>query len=308
MTDCSPAVRFLRAPSTTVLRGACVASWSSAISPNAGPRDGAKILHLVRHAQGIHNVHPDTMKSPAGLDAPLTEEGLRQCAQLARAVGSVSPDVIITSPLVRRQPSNRGPLFIASLRQNVRRCWQTRTAQTAALCFASQLKVGVPLVALESVRETVNYLCDARRPLSTIVADVQAQGGVVVDISQGCLHEHDELWASYERRHGSQEAFDRHRESADLPALALRAREAFAWLAERPEREIVVVSHSAFLWNTLNMARVGRAAGVAPVVDYGGDWELEGWLSARFENAEMRSVLCEFPAAAMPGPVAAWEK
>jgi len=283
MTDCSPAVRFLRAPSTTVLRGACVASWSSAISPNAGPRDGAKILHLVRHAQGIHNVHPDTMKSPAGLDAPLTEEGLRQCAQLARAVGSVSPDVIITSPL-------------------------TRTAQTAALCFASQLKVGVPLVALESVRETVNYLCDARRPLSTIVADVQAQGGVVVDISQGCLHEHDELWASYERRHGSQEAFDRHRESADLPALALRAREAFAWLAERPEREIVVVSHSAFLWNTLNMARVGRAAGVAPVVDYGGDWELEGWLSARFENAEMRSVLCEFPAAAMPGPVAAWEK
>jgi len=260
-----------------VLRGACVASWSSAISPNAGPRDGAKILHLVRHAQGIHNVHPDTMKSPAGLDAPLTEEGLRQCAQLARAVGSVSPDVIITSPL-------------------------TRTAQTAALCFASQLKVGVPLVALESVRETVNYLCDARRPLSTIVADVQAQGGVVVDISQGCLHEHDELWASYERRHGSQEAFDRHRESADLPALALRAREAFAWLAQRPEREIVVVSHSAFLWNTLNMARVGRAAGVAPVVDYGGDWELEGWLSARFENAEMRSVLCEFPAAAVLRP------
>ena len=42
------------------------------------------------------------------------------------------------------------------------------------------------------------------------------------------------------------------------------------------------------------MARVGRWAGVAPVVDYGGDQELEGWLGGPFENAEMRSVICEF--------------
>ena len=67
-----------------------------------------------------------------------------------------------------------------------------------------------------------------------------------------------------------------------------------AWLGARPEREIVLVTHSAFLWNTLNMARLGRKQGVSAIVDYGGDRELEGWLAARFENAEMKSVVCEF--------------
>ena len=101
----------------------------------------------------------------------------------------------------------------------------------------------------------------------------------------------------YERRFGDQNAFQQHRESADLAAIASRARSAFAWLAARPEREIVVVSHSAFYWNVLNMGRMRNAIGkVAPLVDFGGDRELEGWLAARFENAECRTVLCEFPA------------
>ena len=139
----------------------------------------------------------------------------------------------------------------------------------------------------------VNYRCDQRRPLSVIVEEA-AKVGVALDTTAGCSDDHDEIWASYERRHGLQEAFTAHRESADLPALAARARSAFAWLAARPEREIAVVSHSAFYWNIFNMARVGAAAGVAPLVDYGGDFELEAWLSSRFENAEMRSVICEF--------------
>ena len=74
----------------------------------------------------------------------------------------------------------------------------------------------------------------------------------------------------------------------------MRARSAFAWLGARPERELALVSHSAFFMNALNMARVGRAAGVAPLVDFGGDAELERWLCAGFENCEMRSVWCEF--------------
>lgn len=214
------------------------------------------------------------MKVKAGLDAQLTDEGRAQCAALAREIaehdGLRGVELVVSSPL-------------------------TRTLQTSLLCFGAQLTGPrrVPLVALEAVRETVNYYCDARRPLSTIAGEM-AQAGVAVDTAAGCFHEHDELWASYERTHGSAEAFQAHRESADLPALAERARSAFAWLAARPEREIVVVSHSAFYWNVLNMARVGQRAGVAPVVDYGADHELEGWLSGRFENAEMRSVICEF--------------
>ena len=51
------------------------------------------------------------------------------------------------------------------------------------------------------------------------------------------------MWARYERRHGPQAAFACRRESADLRGLAARARAAFAWLAARPEREMVVVAH-----------------------------------------------------------------
>ena len=261
----APAVRFFR-PSPTSLVNAGVAGWSSAVGSSPGP-GATKVLHFVRHAQGFHNVDAEISKRPEGLDARLTDEGQRQCAVLAAQVGALMPDLIVSSPL-------------------------TRTMQTTALCFGKQLAAGVPLIALESVRETVNYLCDARRPLSVIVDEVQA-AGVNVDTS-GCTHEHDELWAAYERQHGSQQAFGGHRESADLPAIAERARAAFAWLGARPEQEIVVVSHSAFYWNVLNMARVSRGA-VPAIVDFGGDFELEGWLTARFENTEMRSVLCEFP-------------
>ena len=260
-----PAIRITR-PASAMLSG--ISTWSGAIGAvPTGPR--TKLLHLVRHAQGFHNIDPEVMKQPEGLDAQLTEEGQAQCAALARAVGEgFRPELIVTSPL-------------------------TRTCQTAALSFGAQLRAGVPLVALEHVRETVNFLCDKRRPLGEIRADM-ARAGITVDMSAGCAHEHDALWAAYEERFGSQGAFMAHRESADLPALAERARAAFAWLASRPERDIVVVSHSAFYWNLFNMARLGRKAGVAPLVDFCGDRELEAWLGSKFENGEMKTILCEF--------------
>ena len=262
----APAIRIIRPTSSSLTLSTAVAGWSGAIGATAPTN--CKIIHFVRHAQGYHNVDPGIMKEPAGLDAQLTEEGMRQCAQLAETVKDrLRPELIVTSPL-------------------------TRTCQTAALSFGALLQTGVPIVALEAVRETVNFLCDARRPLSTITAELMARG-VNVDVQAGCTHDHDELWASYERKHGSQVAFQAHRESADLGSLANRARSAFAWLGARPEREIVVVSHSAFYWNVLNMGRVTRGA-VEDVVDYGGDIEMEGWLAARFENCECRTVVVEF--------------
>ena len=254
------------------MRPSTASGWSGAVGmpPPAAGSTNKKLLHIVRHAQGYHNVDPQVMRSPAGIDAQLTDEGRRQCAALADTVASthgIHPEIIVSSPL-------------------------SRTLETAALSFGAYLKEGTPMVALEAVRETVNFCCDARRPLSTNVAAIE-QMGVRVDTS-GCLQDHDELWAQYERELGTQEQYTGHRESADLSALAMRAREAFAWLGARPEREIVLVTHSAFLWNTLNMARLGRKQGVSAIVDYGGDRELEGWLAARFENAEMKSVVCEF--------------
>ena len=74
----SPAVRFSLPPTATLSTG--VASWSGAIGalPTA-PR--LKLLHLVRHAQGWHNVDPEGVsRVPSGLDARLTPEGELQCA------------------------------------------------------------------------------------------------------------------------------------------------------------------------------------------------------------------------------------
>ena len=161
----SPAVRFSLPPGATLSTG--VASWSGAIgAAPAGPR--VKLLHLVRHAQGTHNVDPEGVsRQPSGLDARLTEEGERQCAALAAAAAGLRPEVVISSPLMR-------------------------TLKTAALSFDVQLRQGgVPLVALEDCRETVNYLCDARRPLSLNVAELAA-AGLAVDTA-GCPDEQDEV-------------------------------------------------------------------------------------------------------------------
>ena len=113
---------------------------------------------------------------------------------------------------------------------------------------ATRRASGAPLLALEEVRETCNYLCDGRRPLSVISADLGLSG--VVDFSE-CDFDHDELWASYERKHGSHEAYDGLRETAELAQLAARARAAMTWLSRRPEKEIAVVSHCAFLRHLL---------------------------------------------------------
>ena len=263
-----PVVRFSR-PSAYPLKSLGIAGWSGVIGVPIDPKPRRKVIHFVRHAEGFHNVDAEVMKKPEGLDAQLTDEGKRQCNLLSKSIARLEPDLIVTSPL-------------------------TRTVQTALFSLPFQLGRHTPLVALEHVRETVNYLCDARRPLSAIVGELSSMG-LELDTTSGCAHNHDEIWARYERKHGSAQAFTQHRESADLAALAVRARRAFAWLAARPEKEIVVVTHSAFLWNVLNMARVGKRAGVEAVCDYGGDFELEGWLSAKFDNCEMRTVVCDFP-------------
>ena len=101
----------------------------------------------------------------------------------------------------------------------------------------------------------------------------------------------------------TQGAFTAHRESADLPRLAERARAAFTWIGRRPETEIICVGHQAFFWNVLNMGRAGgpneQLRDLPPVVTYGGadvrnDWAFERWVSSSFANCECRSMWAEF--------------
>ena len=76
-----------------------------------GGKDNVKIIHVVRHAEGTHNVGESYMDH-ANIDARLTPKGKQQCSALARKVTEILPHLlvhsenysdigVVVSPLVR---------------------------------------------------------------------------------------------------------------------------------------------------------------------------------------------------------------
>ena len=61
-----------------------------------------KIVHMVRHAEGTHNVNED-YRSEQQLDARLTEKGVQQCEELAKQRWNSrdTTNVVITSTMTR---------------------------------------------------------------------------------------------------------------------------------------------------------------------------------------------------------------
>lgn len=256
--------------------------------------DHVKVLHIVRHAQGTHNVNKN-YRDEINLDARLTELGRQQCEQLAQRVTDLPIDLIVTSPL-------------------------TRCVQTALYSFPHAVAMGkstsgnpIPFVAHESIRETVNFKCDQRRAISEIASEF----GDAVDFSI-CDIDEDYIWNEYETRLGPN--YDDHRESAELHVVAQRGRQFFQWLQGRPEQNVVVCTHSAFL---RCLKSWGHPGGVPmqvpqrltdaqqkhemeewdklhpPVLHYRrGDEKhdsFEQWMRSDYENAEMRSFVIAFP-------------
>ena len=180
---------------------------------------------MVRHAEGTHNVEGD-YKNEKNLDARLTEKGMAQCQSLARhtqitmmeeLLQDLDDVAVITSPMTR--------------------CVQTVLYSLPWL--ADKGKVVVPFVALESIRETVNYACDRRRTITEISNDFPR-----VDFSK-CNQDNDFLWDDYRHRLGKD--WDEHMESSELNMISYRAREGFKYLQGRPEHHLVVCSHSGKL-------------------------------------------------------------
>jgi len=176
-------------------------------------------IHLVRHAEGTHNV-ARAYRDPAHLDARLTSLGEAQCADLASQCSRnmlSSIELVVTSPL-------------------------TRCLQTSLLSFpALASDQATPFVAHEGVRETVNYVCDKRRAISELRVDFPR-----VDFSL-CCYEHDPIWERYLARVGGPADYTTARESAELCAVAERGRSFLEWLKLQPQRVVAVSSHSAFL-------------------------------------------------------------
>eukprot|EP00927_Polykrikos_kofoidii_P079062 TRINITY_DN75852_c0_g1_i1.p1 TRINITY_DN75852_c0_g1~~TRINITY_DN75852_c0_g1_i1.p1 ORF type:complete len:261 (-),score=46.01 TRINITY_DN75852_c0_g1_i1:309-1091(-) len=203
----------------------------------------AKLVHWIRHGQGFHNLMSDMYREHsieghayARLelhDPPLTAIGRDQAAALCSEAQTLSPALVVVSPLAR-------------------------ATKTALIAF-DHLVGKVPFVAHELCREISGInCCDSRRSVTEAKKDFPA-----IDYSlMPC--DTDEYFHPEVR------------ETQDV--LAKRAYEFLGWLRMRDESEIVVGTHSAFLFAMLNLAVVTD------------DEEKGTGLAAWFAAGEMRSA------------------
>mmetsp|Transcript_34600 Transcript_34600/g.108687 ORF Transcript_34600/g.108687 Transcript_34600/m.108687 type:complete len:223 (-) Transcript_34600:146-814(-) len=172
------------------------------------------------------------------LDSPLTEVGRRQARALQPAARRLAPELVVVSTL-------------------------TRATQTALLAFAHLVegpRTKVPFVAHDGCHEIAGvHACDRRRSLTELRQDFPQ-----VDYSQTDLAEEDPFWSETERE--------------TLPHLAGRGLEFLLWLRKRPEAEVVVVAHFAWLMTLMNA-----------VVECS-----EPELSNGFRTGELRSLVLRF--------------
>jgi broad specificity phosphatase PhoE len=183
------------------------------VASSPSTSSSTKVVHLVRHAQGEHNVAGEEdysyYQDEAYADAALTDKGVKQCQSLASIHEITTAELLVVSPM-------------------------TRTLQTATISFPS-LVGKCPWLALESVREQSGFHpCDRRRPVSEYKTEFQhVDFGLVGDDEDPLYH-----------LHAGEREPDMH--------VAERSSQFFAWLRQRPEKEIVVVTHSAFLRHTFS--------------------------------------------------------
>lgn len=194
-----------------------------------GDKTDGKVIHLIRHGQGFHNLLGDVYRDfgvtvdstgkdskspytrPEIVDPPLTAVG-REQAKALRAVTKALPiDLVVASPLAR-------------------------ATQTASLALA-HLKGQVPWIGHPDVVETSGKnTCDKRRDKADIADDFPF-------VSWDLLtSEEDDRWTP--------EARETARSVSD------RAHAFLLWLRDRKETHIAVATHSAWLFTLLNSALV----------------------------------------------------
>ncbi|PSC75000.1 phosphoglycerate mutase [Micractinium conductrix] len=261
------------------------------------PHCNTKVIHFIRHGEGFHNVGYSN-----NLDACLTERGWDQAQTLGRHFFSqqatAGVQLVVMSPLVRALETAAGVFGVepsqyegsaaaaggadgggsrpASEGGDSSRLGSAGSADGAPppLMMAGQeaetriraahgavaLRSGVKFVAVELCRERLGpSQCDKRQALE----DTQRQfPGVDFSLIETDL---DESW---EAGHVESES-----------SVVVRGFNFLNWLMQRPETNIAVVTHSAFLWFTL--ACFGNEF-ARPVRE-----NLQRW----YENCEMRTVV-----------------
>nr|AFK36444.1 unknown [Lotus japonicus] len=239
----------------------------AAAVPCLFPLHRCKTIHLVRHAQGIHNVEGDknykAYLNPQYFDAHLTPLGWQQVDNLrdhVRASGLINKiDLVIASPLLRTLQTAVGvfggegytgkmdvlPLMVANAGNS------SRGAISSLNC--------PPIVAVELCREHLGvHPCDRRRSVSEYQFLFPA-----VDFS--LIESDEDVWWEADVRETKEE-------------LAARGQKFMNWLWTREEKEIAIVTHSGFLSHTLN-----AITNDCPL--------MKKEISKHFANCELRSMV-----------------
>ncbi|XP_068656514.1 phosphoglycerate mutase-like protein 1 [Aristolochia californica] len=253
---------------SSVVSCSSLSDMDSTAGPALFPLHRCKTLHLVRHAQGIHNVEGEknhkAYLSPKLFDAQLTPLGWQQVDNLRKHVHeaglSKRIELVVTSPLLRTMQTAVGvfggdgyvdgvdalPLMVANAGNS------DRSAISSLNC--------PPFLAVETCREHLGvHPCDKRSSVSEYQLLFPA-----IDFS---LIENDEdiLWKA-----------DIREPNEDVGARGVQF---INWLWTREEKEIAVVTHSGFLYHTLS--RFGSDC--HPLV--------KAEISKHFANCELRSMV-----------------
>ncbi|KAK4560025.1 hypothetical protein RGQ29_008996 [Quercus rubra] len=208
--------------------------------PSLYPLHRTKALHLVRHAQGIHNVEGekdhDALLSYDLFDANLSPLGWKQVDNLRKHVHacglSKRIDLVVVSPLLRAMQTAVGVFGGEAYTDgiNVPPLMAANTGKSGRPAISSLNSP--PFVAVELCRERLGVNpCDKRRSITDYSPLFPA-----VDFS---LIENDKdiLWTPDIRERDEE--------------IAARGQKFLKWLWTRKEKEIAIVSHNRFLSHTL---------------------------------------------------------
>jgi broad specificity phosphatase PhoE len=224
--------------------------------PARAPSTDVWRLHLVRHGQGFHNLLGDEYRARGVQFSSRGDDTSSNNPYVRKEVW----DPPLTT-LGREQAKALRPLVRSLTPELVLASPMSRAALTAILAFEDKLGT-VPFIAHEGLREMMGvHTCDARNPL----ADVRR------DFPQLCLSELE--------KQGVPEIDDFNpTEREDSKAVCARAHDLLLWLRARSEREVALVTHSAFLFTMLNAVVESDAAAAG-----------EG-IRAWFETGELRTI------------------
>lgn len=270
-TSISPIKQQHRHPIRLSLLSSSASSLSamdSSVGQSLYPLHRCKTIHLVRHAQGIHNVEGEkdhkAYLSEELFDAHLTPLGWKQVANLKKHVDacglSKKIELVITSPLLRTMQTAVGVFGGEGYMDGIDApLLMVANAGKSSHPAISSLNCP-PFIAVELCREHLGvHPCDRRRSISEYKLIFPA-----IDFSM-IESDADILWKPDTREKDEE--------------LAMRGMKFLNWLWTRPEKEIAVVTHSGFLIHTLSA--------------FGNDCHpsIKSEISKSFSNCELRSVV-----------------